>query len=68
MYNQIVVSIIFDGHFRVGVYCMVSQEKLKHVCIIGNIFINIQSILTILAQNEMFVMMNINIEKHYYNF
>ena len=28
---------------------MVSQEKLKYVCIIGNIFVNIQSILTIIA-------------------
>ena len=28
---------------------MVSQEKLKYVCIIDNIFVNIQSILTILA-------------------
>ena len=28
---------------------MVSQEKMKYVCIIGNIFVNIQSILTILA-------------------
>ena len=28
---------------------MVSQEKLKYVCRIGNIFVNIQSILKILA-------------------
>ena len=37
-------QLFFRGHFRVGVYCMVSQEKLKYVCIIGNIFANIQSI------------------------
>ena len=31
---------------------MVSQEKLKYVCIIDNIVVNIQSILTILAQKR----------------
>ena len=28
---------------------MVSQEKMKYVCIIGNIFVNAQSILKILT-------------------
>ena len=30
-------------------YCEVSQENLKYVCISGNIFVNTQSILKILA-------------------
>ena len=46
---------------------MVSQEKLKHVCIIGNvfqcIFVKIQSILTILALKRNVLMININIEQ-----
>ena len=44
---------------------MVSLEKLKYVCIIGNIFVNTQSILKILA---MFLMNNINIEKTFLQF
>ena len=38
---------------------MLSQEKMKYVYIIGNIFINTQSILKILLQSVMFLMFNI---------
>ena len=57
----------FRGHFRVGVYCIVSQENLKYVCTSGNIFVNTQSILKILAPKRKALMMNIHIETHYYN-
>ena len=66
MYNKIVVSIIFRGHLRVEGVLYSITKKLKHVCIIGNIFVNIQTILTTLRflhQNVMFLMNNINIEK-----
>ena len=42
-------QLFFRGHFRVGVYCMASHEKMEYVYIIDSIFVNTQSILKILA-------------------